>query len=163
MDGQTNGAALGGDGPGDALSDPPVGVGAEAEAAGGVELLHSPFQPERPFLDQVQDFHTPLLVLLGHGHHQPQVGLNHVVLGPSTVAEGQLQIFGFQLGLLSPDLISQVDPLLQFLQGQAGRPGPFLLGRPVAVLVRFAALQLFETMQFSDGRMAVGQLPLLVQ
>jgi hypothetical protein len=33
----------------------------------------------------------------------------------------------------------------------------------VAVLVRFAALQFFETMQLPDGRMAFGQIPLLVQ
>jgi hypothetical protein len=33
----------------------------------------------------------------------------------------------------------------------------------VAVLVRFAALQFFETMQFPDGCMAFGQIPLLMQ
>ncbi len=33
----------------------------------------------------------------------------------------------------------------------------------MAVLVRFAALQFFETMQFTDGGIAFGQLPLLEQ
>ena len=163
MNGQTDRAALGGDGPGDALADPPVGVGAEAETTGGIELFHGPLQPERSLLDQIQDFHAPLLVLLGHRHHQAQVGLNHVVFGSPPVAEGQLQILSLQLGLLSPGLIAQVNPLLQLGQGQSCRPGPFLLGWPVAVLVGFPALQFFETVQFTDGGIALSQLPLLEQ
>ena len=96
-------------------------------------------------------------------HHQAQVGLNHLVFGSPPIAEGQLQIFGLQLGLFRPRLIAPVNSLLQLGQGQSGGPGPFLLRWPVAVLVGFAALQFFEAMQFGDGRVTAGQLPLLLQ
>ena len=87
---EPNGAALGGNGPGHALADPPVGIRAESEASGGIEFFNSPFEAKGSFLNQVKDFHPPLLVFLGHSHHKPEVGLDHVVLSPSSVAQAPL-------------------------------------------------------------------------
>ena len=106
---ETNGAALGGNRPSHALADPPVGIGAEAEAPGGIEFFDSAFETQGSFLHQVKDFHPPLLVLLGHSHHKPEVGLDHVVLRPASVAQAQLEFFGLDRSLLSPSHIARID------------------------------------------------------
>src|SRR3712207_9274317 len=58
-------AALVGDGPRHGLADPPVGVGAELEAAAVVELLDRPGEAEAAFLDQVGKGEPPPEVAAG--------------------------------------------------------------------------------------------------
>ena len=160
---QPDRAALGGNCSSHALPDPPVGVGAEAETAGWIEFLHSTLQAEGAFLHEIQQLHAPLLILLGHRDHQPKIGLDHVVFGATPLAQCQFQLLGLKAGLDSPGLVTGLDPLLQILQSQTRCPGPLLFGRPVAVAVGFLALQFLQSVQFSDGDIAVGQLSLLLQ
>ena len=160
---QPDRAALGCDRSGHALADPPVGVGAEAEAAGGIEFLNGSLQAKGALLHQIQQFHAPLLILLGHRYHQPKIGLDHVVLGTTSVSQCHFQLFGVEAGLGSPGLVSGLDSMLQILQIQTRCAGPLLFRWPAAVMVGFLALQFLQTVQFSDGCIAVGQLPLLLQ
>ena len=81
-----DGAGLVGHGAGDGLADPPGGVGGELVALGVVELLDRADQAEVALLDQVQERHPAAGVALGQRHHQPQVGLQQVVLGALAVA-----------------------------------------------------------------------------
>ena len=104
-----------------------------------------------------------MLIFLGYRHHQAQIGLDYVVLGLATVAQGDLQLFGIELGMAGPGQVARIDALLQFLLAQIRCPGPLLFGRPVAVLIGFPPLEFFESMQFGDGRVTTGQLPLLLQ
>ena len=77
--------------PHDGLSNPPSGVGRELEAPSVVELLDRPGQADVALLDQVQQVQAPVYELLGHRHHQPQVGLDQGVLGCLDLALGPLQ------------------------------------------------------------------------
>ena len=54
---EADGAPVVGDGAGDGLPDPPVGVGGEAEAPLGVELLHGLEEADVALLDQVPQVH----------------------------------------------------------------------------------------------------------
>ena len=113
VDGKADGAALAGDPPVDSLADPPVGVGAEAEAPGGIESLHRPLQPQGALLHQVEQLHAALQVFLGHGHHQPQVGLDHPLLGAAPLVQGQAQFGGGELAAVSPARKVAIALLLQ--------------------------------------------------
>ena len=97
---QSDRSALGGDGSCDALANPPVGVGAEAEAAGGVEFFHRSFQPQGAFLHQVKQFQASLLIFLGHRHHQAQVGLDHPIASPASFTQAFLQFPAFQFAVV---------------------------------------------------------------
>ena len=97
----------------DALADPPVGVGAEAEAPGGIESLHRPLQPQGALLHQVEQLHAALQVFLGHGHHQPQVGLDHPLLGAAALVQNQAQFGGTELAAVGPALRLPITLLLQ--------------------------------------------------
>ena len=76
-----DGPGLVGDRARDGLADPPGRVGRELEAAAVLELLHRLHQPDVAFLDQVEELHAAVGVLLGDGDHQAQVGLDHFLLG----------------------------------------------------------------------------------
>src|SRR4051812_16359109 len=65
---------------GDRLADPPRGVGRELEALAIVELLRRADEPERALLDQVEEGQTLVPVVLGDRHHEPEVGLDHLLL-----------------------------------------------------------------------------------
>lgn len=62
---QPDRAALAGEGPGDALMNPPAGAGAEAKTPGEAVALYSPLQFQGAFLHQIQQVHAPALVFLG--------------------------------------------------------------------------------------------------
>ena len=68
------------------LADPPGRVGRELVAAPVVELLDGADQPERTLLDQVQERQAAAEVALGDRDDQPQVGLDHVLLGGHVAA-----------------------------------------------------------------------------
>ncbi len=61
----------------DGLTDPPGGVGREAEAALRIELLQRVDQAEVPLLDEVEQRQAPVGVMLGNRHDEPQVALDH--------------------------------------------------------------------------------------
>src|SRR5581483_2801378 len=79
------------------LTDPQRRVGGELEAAPPVELLRGADQPDDSLLDQVAESETLALVLLGDGDDQPEVRIDHPVLGRHVAA---LDALG-QLDLLS--------------------------------------------------------------
>jgi len=81
VDGDADRPALVGDGARDGLPDPPGGVRRELVATAVVELLHRADEPERALLDEVQERQPAAQVALGDGHDEPQVGLDHLLLG----------------------------------------------------------------------------------
>ena len=88
----TDGAGLVRDGAGDGLTDPPGGVGGEAEAAVTVKLFSSLDQADVALLDQVEERQIVAHVLLGNGHHQAQVRLAQAAAGIQAVAAGLEQL-----------------------------------------------------------------------
>jgi len=68
-------------GAGDGLPDPPGGVGAELVPAAVFEFVNRFHQPDIAFLDEVEEMQSPVGVLFGDAHHQPQVGLGQLALG----------------------------------------------------------------------------------
>ena len=81
VDGNPDRPALVGDRAGDRLADPPGRVRRELVAAAVVELLDRADQPHRPLLDQIQEREPAAEVRLRDRDHQPQVGLDHLLLG----------------------------------------------------------------------------------
>ena len=81
-------AALLGDSLADRLPDPDRRVGREPVAGTRVELLDRPHQPQRPLLDKVGQREWAVIahIALGDMDHQPQVGLDHAVLGGKVAA-----------------------------------------------------------------------------
>ena len=63
------------------LADPPGGVRRELEAAPVVELLDGADQAEDPLLDQVEERQPQAPVALRVRHDEPQVRLDHPILG----------------------------------------------------------------------------------
>ena len=98
--GQAHGAALLGHRAADGLANPQRRVGGEAEAAAVVELLHRAHEPDRAFLDQVEQRHARVLALeaLGEVDDEPQVGFDHAVFGVEIAAldaAGELELFSW--------------------------------------------------------------------
>ncbi len=60
------------------LTDPPHGVGNELETARFVELLGSLDKPEVALVDKVGQAEPLILVLLGDGNHEAQIGLREL-------------------------------------------------------------------------------------
>ena len=85
-------AAVVGDGSPDGLADPPRGVGRELEALGVVELLDRPHQAEVALLDEVEHGQAARLVLAGHRHDEPEVGLDEAAACVGGVADRALQL-----------------------------------------------------------------------
>ncbi len=67
----------------DGLANPPGGVGGEFVAAPVFKLVHRLHQPDIAFLYQVEELQTAVGVFLGNRDHQPQVGFDHLLLGPA--------------------------------------------------------------------------------
>ena len=127
-------------GPGDALTDPPVGVGAEAETSSGVKFLYCAFQAQGAFLHQIQQLYAPLLIFLGYSHHKSKIGLDHLILGTPTSSQTSLEFQGVKTSQGSPGFVTSLDFLLQLGQGAPSSHSPFLFGGPVAGMVRFSRL-----------------------
>ncbi len=73
------------------LANPPGGVGRELEAAAPVELLDRAVQPERSFLDQVEEGNAETAVALRDRHDQAQVRLDHAPLRARVAALDRLR------------------------------------------------------------------------
>src|SRR5207244_3983509 len=65
-------------GAGNALPDPPGGVGAKLESQAVLVLVHRPHQAAVAFLDEVGERQAPAAVALGDRHYQPQVALGQL-------------------------------------------------------------------------------------
>src|SRR5918994_5204191 len=76
VNGDADGPPLVGNSPGYGLPDPPRRVRRELEALGRVELLGRPDETQVALLDQVEERHPAVAVLLGDGDDEPQVGLD---------------------------------------------------------------------------------------
>ena len=79
------------------LSDPPGGVRRELEPTSPVELLDCAVQPDDAVLDQVEQRDVVSLVALRDRDHEPQVGVDHPLLGRGVTALdplGQRDLFG---------------------------------------------------------------------
>src|SRR4051794_31197911 len=117
VDGDADRAGLVGERTGDRLTDPPRRVGRELEALAVVELLRRANETERPLLDQVQERQALVAVVLRDGDDEPQVGLDHLLLGvqiPAFDAAGEVDLF---LSREQPDL---ADVLQEQLKGIGG-------------------------------------------
>jgi hypothetical protein len=98
--GQPHGAALLRHRAADGLADPQRRVGGEPEAPAVVELLHGTDEPDRAFLDQVEQRHARVLALeaLGEVDDEPQIGFDHAVFGVEIAAldaAGELELFSW--------------------------------------------------------------------
>src|SRR5690606_35625508 len=88
----TDGAPLVGDGPGDCLADPPVGVGGKSITAVIFEPLYCLHQSDVSFLNQVCELNSAVQITLGDRNYQPEVRFNQLFLVD----------LAFQFGLLYP-------------------------------------------------------------
>src|SRR5215470_2555304 len=79
--GDADGARLVGDRAGDRLADPPGRVRRELVAAAILELVDGLHQADVAFLDQVEELKPAVGVLLRDRDDQPEVGLDHLLLG----------------------------------------------------------------------------------
>ncbi len=98
---------------GDRLADPPGRVGGELEALAVVELLGGPHQAERALLDQVEERQPLVAVVLGDRHHQPQVRLDHLLLGVEVAALDPLGEVDLLLGGQQAHLADVLEEQLQ--------------------------------------------------
>src|SRR5664280_1665544 len=92
-----DGARLIGDCAGDGLANPPRRIGRELIAAAVFELVHGLHQADVALLNQVEELQAAIGVLLGDGHHQPQVGFDQLPLGVFGV---HVALHDFALGAL---------------------------------------------------------------
>ena len=81
VDRNSDGAALVGNCPGDTLTDPPGGVGADFVMPVGFEPLDCGYQAEVALLNKVQKWHTPVPVFFGDTDNQEKIGFDKVVSG----------------------------------------------------------------------------------
>ncbi|KAF5038643.1 hypothetical protein DSECCO2_552110 [anaerobic digester metagenome] len=65
----------------DGLTNPPNGVTDEVIALVGIELIQSRHQADVSLVDQVNQGYPLILILLGHIHHEAEVGFNHPFAG----------------------------------------------------------------------------------
>jgi hypothetical protein len=86
---QAHRARLVHDGALDALADPPGGVGGKAETALGLELVDRAHQADVALLDQVEQHHAAVDVVLGDRDDQAQVMLDHLLARAEVAGLGQ--------------------------------------------------------------------------
>ena len=80
--GNSNGAGLVGNGPGNRLPNPPSSVGGKLITAAIFKFIDRLHQANIAFLDEVEEQQAAIGVLLGDGNDQTQIGLHHFFLGP---------------------------------------------------------------------------------
>src|SRR5262249_30419462 len=70
-----------GQGAGDALTNPPGGVGAEFESHAVLIFVNRPHEPTVPFLNQVAERQPPAAVALGDRHDESEISLSQFATG----------------------------------------------------------------------------------
>ncbi len=70
----------------DRLTNPPRRIGRELVAAPIFELIDRFHQADIAFLDQVEKLQATVGVFLGDGDDEPQIGLDHFLLGLTRLA-----------------------------------------------------------------------------
>ena len=81
VDRNADGASLVRNGARDRLAHPPGRVRRKLVAAPVVELIHRLHQADVAFLDQIQELQAAVGISLGDRDHQPQIGLDQLLLG----------------------------------------------------------------------------------
>src|SRR6266545_4469375 len=74
------------DGSGNRLADPPRRVRGELVAPAILELVDRLHQTDVPLLDQVEELEPSIRIFLRDRDHQPEVGLDHLLLGDGRLA-----------------------------------------------------------------------------
>src|SRR3954465_9571407 len=122
----------------DRLADPPRGVRRELEALAVVELLRRADEAERSLLDEVQERQALVPVVLGDRDDEPEIRLDHLLLGIEVAALDALGQIDLLLRREEPDLADvlqeQLERVGRHVRAQIQRG---LLG-PAAALVRRA-------------------------
>src|SRR6185295_12363820 len=95
--GQPDRATLVGQRAGHRLPNPPVDVGAEAEAAAPVVFVNADLQADVAFLDQVQEAQATVQIPAGDRDNQPQIAFDQVAASALTVFDELLQTGGFDV------------------------------------------------------------------
>ena len=106
----------------DGLLDPPGGVSRKLGAFGRVEALDAFHQTDIALVDEVEQWQAQPVVIAGDLHHQPQVGLDHVLsrlLVAFFDALSQGNLFGGGQQFHLPDL-AQIELQGRELVGFAG-------------------------------------------
>ena len=98
VDGDPDRARLVSERTGDRLADPPGRVGRELEALAVVELLRRADEADGALLDQVEERQPLVAVVLGDRDDQPQVRLDHLLLGVERAALDPLGEIDLLLG-----------------------------------------------------------------
>src|SRR4051812_4071443 len=136
--GDANRPGLVGQGARDRLADPPGRVRRELEALAVVELLRGADEAERSLLDEVQERQPLVAVVLGDGDDEPEVRLDHLLLGIEIAALDALGEVDFLLRCEEPDLADVLQEQLERV-GRHVRPQiQRRLLRAAAALVRRA-------------------------
>ncbi len=97
MHGQADRPALVSQRAGHRLADPPVDVGAEAEAAAPVVLVGADLQTDVAFLDEVEEAETAVEITSGDRDDQAQVALDKVPSGAFAVFDEPFETLAVQL------------------------------------------------------------------
>src|SRR5690242_8508442 len=79
-------ARLVGDRAGDRLTDPPRRIGREFVAAAVFEFIDRLHQADIAFLDQIEELQPAVGVFLGDRDDEPEIGLDHLLLGTAGLA-----------------------------------------------------------------------------
>src|SRR5205085_4347358 len=123
VDGHADRPRLVGERARDGLTDPPGRVRGELVAAAPVELLDGADQAERALLDQVEERQALIAIVLGDRDDQPQVRLDHRLLGLHVAALDLLRELDLLGGVQErmPARLAQEE--LQRVRGGLGRHG----------------------------------------
>src|SRR4051812_30132506 len=122
-----------GQGARDRLANPPGRVRRELEALAVVELLRRTDEAERSLLDQVQERQALVAVVLGDRDDEPEIRLDHLLLGIEVAALDALGQIDLLLRCEEPDLAD-------VLQEQLERVGGHVRTQVDRVLASAAAL-----------------------
>src|ERR687887_367426 len=114
---------------GDGLADPPRRVRRELESLPMVELLRGAHEPDRPLLDQVEEREALVAVLLRDRDDEPQVRLDHLLLGAVVPTLDPLRELDLLSGRQQVDLAHVLEEELQRVGRDLANLG-YRLARP---------------------------------
>ncbi len=90
--GNSNGARLVRDRPGDRLANPPRGIRGELISLGVVEFLDRPDETQVALLDQIEEEHSAPDIAFRDRHHEPEIGLDEPLLRPDALPDELLEL-----------------------------------------------------------------------